>query len=59
MTAKSFRIIPEWEFNFSKYIKRHNIGHLDAVSFLFGANDMQISKYEETDAHVFAVYKKI
>lgn len=50
---------PEWEFNFSKYIKRHNIGHLDAVSFLFGANDMQISKYEETDAHVSQYIKNM
>ena len=42
----------EWEFSFDKYIKRYNIGHLDAVSLLFGANDLQITEYSETDAHV-------
>lgn len=41
-----------WKFDFGKYMKRYEIGHLDAVSFLFGANDMQISKYEETAEHV-------
>lgn len=42
----------KWEFNFKKYMERYNIGHLDAVSFLFGANDLQITKYKDTEAHV-------
>ncbi len=43
---------PQWEFNFSKYMARYEIGKLDAVSLLFGANDLQITKYEETEEHI-------
>lgn len=42
----------EWEFNFKRYMNRYEIGHLDAVSFLFGANDLQITEYCDTEKHV-------
>jgi len=42
----------KWEFSFKKYMERYNIGHLDAVSLLFGANDLQITSYEDTENHV-------
>ena len=43
---------PEWEFDFEKYIKRYNIGEVDAVSVLMGANDLQIVYYEESDKKI-------
>ena len=42
----------KWEFSFKKYMERYDIGDLDAVSLLFGANDLQITKYEDTEEHV-------
>lgn len=39
----------EWEFSFSKYIERFNIGRIDAVSILMGANDLQLVPYEESE----------
>lgn len=38
---------PDWEFSFSKYIKRFNIKHPDAVSVLLAANDLQGISYED------------
>ncbi len=40
---------PQWEYNFTKYMKRHNMGKVDAVSILMGANDLQFTTYENSD----------
>ena len=40
---------PEWEFRFDKYLRRHNLGRADIVTFLLGANDMQC-RYEDMEA---------
>lgn len=40
---------PVFEFSFSKYIARHKIGKVDAVSVLMGANDLSHCTYEELD----------
>jgi lysophospholipase L1-like esterase len=37
---------PEWEFNFSKYMERNQLGQIDAVSILIGTNDMLKLHYD-------------
>ena len=39
----------EWEFSFSKYMERFNIGKINAVSLLMGGNDLQVVPYEESE----------
>lgn len=39
---------PAWEFSFKKYMKKHNIGRLDAVALFMGGNDLQIVEYEKS-----------
>lgn len=46
---------PKWEFDFGKYISRYQIGNVDAVSVLMGANDLQHTAYEES-AEAIAEY---
>jgi len=43
---------PEFEFDFSKYVKKNEIGEIDAVSILLGANDLQLTTYEASDAEI-------
>ena len=40
---------PEWELSFEKYLNRYNIGKVDCVSILLGANDLQLTSYEDSD----------
>ena len=58
---------PEWELDFGKYVKRHKLEGLDAVSMLMGANDISgdydvfmetVNKYiENTEKFIEAVHK--
>lgn len=43
---------PEYEFNFEKYLERNGFSVPDVVSFLFGANDLQITDYENTKTEI-------
>ena len=43
---------PEFEFSFSKYIKRYNLEKPDIVSLLFGANEFQICPYENLENEI-------
>lgn len=43
---------PEWELSFEKYLGRYNIGKVDCVSILLGANDMQLTSYEDSDREI-------
>lgn len=45
---------PEWKFDFQKYVERYQIGHIDAVSVLLGANDLQFAGYEESEEKINA-----
>ncbi len=43
---------PAWEVDFAKYRKRYEIGPVDAVSLLLGANDLQLCPYEESEERI-------
>lgn len=47
-----FKENPMWKFDFEKYVKRHNLGKIDAVSILMGANDLQLTTYEESEGKI-------
>ena len=42
----------EFAFDFGKFIVRHNLGKLHAVSVLIGANDLQKIRYEQSSAAI-------
>ncbi len=45
-------IEPVFEFDFEKYLKRNNIEAPDVVTLLFGANDLQMTEYENTESEI-------
>ncbi len=44
---------PEWELSFAKYVKRHGLCDLNAVSVLMGANDIK-GDYDECREYISA-----
>ena len=54
---------PEFEFSFSKYLKRYKIPTPDMVSILFGANELQRCPYsrakEEIETYLYYIDKMI
>lgn len=43
---------PQFEFSFGKYLERNGIAPPDIVSLLFGANDVQLTAYEDAEKAV-------
>jgi len=43
---------PKWEYRFDKYVEKYDIGKIDAVSLLFGGNDLQVCPYEESKKYI-------
>ena len=50
--AVCFDAAPEWEFDFGKYMERFKLEKPDCISILMGANDLQNTSYEDSDARV-------
>ena len=46
---------PEFEFNFEKYLEKNNFVRPDIVTFLFGANELQMTAYEDSEADIAAM----
>ena len=43
---------PQWEADFGKYVERYQVGQIDCVSLLMGANDLQYTTYENSDEEI-------
>lgn len=50
---------PEFEFNFGKYLERNGFKAPDAVSLLFGANDLQVIDYENTKNEIQKLLERL
>ena len=50
---------PEFNFDFGKYLEKNQFNVPDAVSLLFGANDLQVIDYEKTESEIQTLLKHI
>jgi len=46
---------PEFEFSFEKYLDKHGFDRPDIVTFLFGANELQMTAYEDSEKDIAAM----